>query len=1487
MRKLATIGFTTLLLSFISFSAFSQEMPIGGEIPALELSDYPALLSDAPDNPEGEVILDGTPQNRAGSSVDIYDEWIAVGSFRESPEGTQATTGAVRIFRQSDNGSVEETQKLVPSNLSVTRGFGYFLRFHDGLLYVGAPFGNNNNEFVYVYELNDNGNWTEYDILQSPVDQFNAWFGRTFDMNFGTIAVGTRGNGTYSYFHASVNGQVNFSGEIEIPNYDGNSGYDVALLSTNVYAIVSEEAVHVIQRNQGVSEELYRFDHPEPVADNPYFYRVAASGGMLAIGYPTYNDETGKVVVYQRQYTYDSWNTISELTAPDVSSDNAFGTSLRFEGSNLLVGDVGVNEAYLYKLSPSYSFELSSRFETYRDDGKPLGDNQPALGMSDNRVVIGNTTLSQFIVTGSANDYINGKAYYYEIDSDYPLLTHFESPLRGSTRPPAIHVMRSGPLPAISNMGFLYSGRVESGVVETRVYDNSIDADSYEVVADVHAYPGGLSWVRLDDGEPKIFVSGFQGNSNLPYQASLYRSDTLEELPTNLPEIGGLAEWADLSGNGQLDVIISGREGTPQQASRSTKIFLHQGDLQFEEIVLDEIVNREASSILVADFFNRGHNDIFLIGLNKSDDGLENMYIRNYGDGVFEVEENELSYNGNTYSFDATYGDITNNGYFDIVIGGYATREDNALGIYYNNGDGTFRRSVFWNVFTAANWGSIHVELADLNNNGWLDILHAGISTYSGRAHTLFFYNQGDVAEGEPRFLAEFPDITDVRTGGLTAIDLTDDGKNEVLAYGWDNRGQPIFRAYGNNLAETSYERPGRVENLRFELDEDENFIARWDEATDDITPSGGLTYNVHVSTGDQRDNIVQSMAYDNGFLRTKGPGNAGHRMQFTIPELTDNAENLRVQVSAVNHHGKSSPFSTVIRNAEEQFLHLVNAQTPGSTNNLYPQWVDVNRDGQLNLTLRHRESNDDEFRITPFKLTDGIFRPMESNIEGTYGIWADFYNTGWPDVVSRQPGSGVRLFENREGEFIPADNATSVSITTITPIDHNLNGRTDLAVATGSVLDGTQSRLLINEGDGELTISETTFGRAFNVDAADYNKNGCPDLLFSRFTGVMVYENDCFGNFSVADTLIEYDFDVANAWWADLTANGYPDVVMTVSTDEIGAEEEDLHIMFNQGDGTFEHALTMEAFGLISPIMVDITGNGYLDIVINGDPSSSDDISFLLNIGNGTFEFEEETYMDEYTDGYLAAADVFNRGAADIYAHGRRWEGTNQRWRSGFYRNLLATPYEKSGAPQSLAATIDDVPTFSWSPGEEGTTPNEGLTFNLRVGTTPGGNDVVSSLAMEDGKRLVAKRGNVGSAQSITMYGLELEPNQTYYWSVQSINNIYNGSEFAPEQSFTTGEITSTDPFATIPRSVTLSQNYPNPFNPATAIQFGLPAENHVELAVYDITGRMVARLADSQFSAGYHTISFDASSLASGVYFYRLNTGKSVMTRSMTLIK
>lgn len=90
------------------------------------------------------------------------------------------------------------------------------------------------------------------------------------------------------------------------------------------------------------------------------------------------------------------------------------------------------------------------------------------------------------------------------------------------------------------------------------------------------------------------------------------------------------------------------------------------------------------------------------------------------------------------------------------------------------------------------------------------------------------------------------------------------------------------------------------------------------------------------------------------------------------------------------------------------------------------------------------------------------------------------------------------------------------------------------------------------------------------------------------------------------------------------------------------------------------------------------------------------------------------------------------------------------------------------------------------------------------------------------------------------------------------------------------------------LPTEFDLAQNYPNPFNSETVIRFALPAESAVQIEVFDVLGRRVAVLVDSdKVEAGSHSVAFDASMLASGMYVYRMKAGEFKSVHKMTLLK
>jgi hypothetical protein len=84
-----------------------------------------------------------------------------------------------------------------------------------------------------------------------------------------------------------------------------------------------------------------------------------------------------------------------------------------------------------------------------------------------------------------------------------------------------------------------------------------------------------------------------------------------------------------------------------------------------------------------------------------------------------------------------------------------------------------------------------------------------------------------------------------------------------------------------------------------------------------------------------------------------------------------------------------------------------------------------------------------------------------------------------------------------------------------------------------------------------------------------------------------------------------------------------------------------------------------------------------------------------------------------------------------------------------------------------------------------------------------------------------------------------------------------------------------------------TLAQNYPNPFNPATKIKYSIPEDGIVKLKVFNTLGQQVYTLVNQQMKAGTYEVEFNASGFASGVYFYKLETGKLVSIKKLIVLK
>ena len=461
--------------------------------------------------------------------------------------------------------------------------------------------------------------------------------------------------------------------------------------------------------------------------------------------------------------------------------------------------------------------------------------------------------------------------------------------------------------------------------------------------------------------------------------------------------------------------------------------------------------------------------------------------------------------------------------------------------------------------------------------------------------------------------------------------------------------------------------------------------------------------------------------------------------------------------------------------------------------------WGDFDNDGDLDFVMNGiPDSGPPATKL--FRNDNGIFSEVATSLPSLYGsslAWGDFDNDNDLDLLlcgNNIQGEGKTLiYLNSNGVFSEMQ-AGLVGITTGRAIwlDYDNDGWLDVLVVGDSSYTTPVTRLYRNNGNGSFTAQSTGLDAFTNgfVTTGDYDNDGDQDILMSGLYDyyylTRLYRNDhgVFVNSGLAFDSVGYGDGV----FADYDKDGHPDIFYMGSN---GQGSYDFRIYHNNGDGSFTDVpnnFEGEWSGQIS--VSDVNNDGYPDIGVTGALCCGDALTMVyLNMGDGTFT-ELSSPLPDMSSSQICFGDFDNDGDIDILLSGSCHDSAGMPAAFIFQNQISGGGFNQNSPPSVptdlQTQVIDHKVTFTWAASNDNTTPSPALTYNLRIGTLPVNQLIMSPLSDPvNGFQKVYGLGNTGQD---TSWNLNIQTSGTYYWSIQAIDLSGASSQYASVATFSIG---------------------------------------------------------------------------------------------------
>ncbi|MFN4085392.1 MAG: FG-GAP-like repeat-containing protein [Spirosomataceae bacterium] len=963
----------------------------------------------------------------------------------------------------------------------------------------------------------------------------------------------------------------------------------------------------------------------------------------------------------------------------------------------------------------------------------------------------------------------------------------------------------------------------------TRIYrnDNGHLVDS--AIPLTQFVSGDLKWTDLNqDGFLDLLVTGLSalGENQTELNTIVYLNQKGQGFSpiTNLgienllsPKIA----LGDLDKDGDEDLVMLGYNSMQNPVLNVYKYQNHSAVFsRLPNFDITTLENEKNWDVKIIDYDSDGDLDIMFSGSHNWE------FPRTYG-----IIHNKFS-PGKGEGFYFNLSDLT----YEVLKLDELNHALDILGVGYDDNQPAFKSNRTGILFEGEkpNLKDADLAVGDFNHDGLNDLIVSGRDILN--KPKVFLYAQKPKTPDYKEIIFSQVSNTDVSAlyhPKVEWVDYNSDGYLDLVMTGLDENNTQKTYFYKNQITYRKNERPAPPSNLRVIDKGYGNVEFKWDKPQDDHSRFFG--YRIRIGTTPGGDEITQSFS----ILSTGSQLVSGHPPLFLESYLKQlNPGRYYWSVQAIDQSFQGSMF------AKESILELkydwkLNRQVD-VIDHSFPSFnipkfmlIDVENDNDLDL-IYFSEYGGKYFKLNKGEyVIDQNFNPRDNleNLEAN-----DVNNDGFMDFAISSNYHGMGVYLNRGGiSFEPllltdkVLKATKMKIT-----DMNNNGRKEILIAgmTSSLSDGvpklysfefdpeTQTFIFRDESPKIAALKNAVY------DFGDFDKDGRVDFILSGSGNLgvrtILYRNITVpgGPLALSATNITLPRITKGAiHFLDYDADGDEDLIFigrstTGTLFHIYANE------FDQGLGFVPKTLNLEPIEDAKVSFVDINGDGYTDIFYSGLKLGIGKISRLAQYNPNSKDYDNRSFdFGNLFDVSVSAGDIDADGDVDLVIAGFHKDNPSQKIQYALFNvhndfvsletsrnqeksedetqkspisdNLTGSTYlfntpPKAPLHKSLTTALENstqILRFVWNPATDDNTPSKGLTYSLRVGTTPTNNAILASHANLNGTLTKPAIGNVSTN---TAWNLQMLPDGEYYWSVQAIDASFVGGPFSIPQKFT-----------------------------------------------------------------------------------------------------